>query len=661
MRARPRPPASPSPPSILTSHLTPPPPPPPFLPASPCLSRHSIQSTACGKPDDFINILITGASGSLANTQCSVTFTNFPDPTPPALCAGAVFGRPCAVFRGGLVITIGGFARLTDNPDVQGILELLGLGALRSVGGLFIDIADGSRVAALDILPALQTVSGAGLQVLGARQVGAAPGLASLRTVDGQLFLVATQLPNLVDFGRLAGVSDSAILINNHNLTSLAGLGALKSVGGQLVLSLNARLASLSGLEALAEVGTDPSAHGFVGLSVANNTRLTSVAGLAGLRRVGGTLQVANNPALASLAGLEGVVEVGDAAGSGASAGVAHAGVAVTGNTVLRDVSALAGLGQCGAKGAAAASPSKRPSVKVEVFLETGVVTAAPEAAAPPQAEAAAAAAAAALPSMPNDFPAGRTPGAEAGGGGGGGGGSAVAPPPADARPTPPDAAKPGLAGGVPGLVSFAARRPGAEGQRQPPPAHHPPAVVASRAEAAAAAAGADALITGGGGSAAPLADAAEGRELSIQLQSRGGGLLSRLLPPAPWARQEEAGAGASTSAAAAAAPAPPPGPRRPRFPPLPPLPTPPPLAPPSDTPAPPPPPSGIDPLLLDAINARPDTKCTFTSWEAVCAFIASDGSIPADHAWRKDGTCVGYAKPAAPAVGRAVVGLSIG
>ena len=599
-------------------------------------------SSACGKPDDFINILITGSSGSLANTQCSVTFTNFPDPTPPALCAGPVFGRPCAVFRGGLVITLGGFARSTDNPDVQGILELLGLGALRSVGGLFIDIADGARVAALDVLPALQTVSGAGLQVLGARQVGAAPGLSSLRTVDGQLFLVATQLPNLVDFGHLTSVSDSAILINNHNLTSLAGLGDLKTVGGQLVVSLNARLASLNGAESLTEVGTDPAAHGFVGLSVANNTRLTSLKGLSGLRKVGGTLQVANNPALGSLTGLEGVAEVGDATGSSAGAGVAHAGVAVTGNSVLKDVSALAGLGQCGAGGAAATA--KRPSVKVEVFLETGVVTVAPAAAAPepeaPAEEAVAAAGSDALPALPNDFSAGRQAGDDAH-------------PPADARPSPPDAAKPGFASRVPGLVSFASQRGAAEEAKA---AAHP-AVVASRAEAAAAAAGAEASAITAGAAAPDASDASN--ELSIQLQSRGGGLLSRLLPPAPWARQEEAaaapGTSASSSATAADAPSPPPGPRRPHFPALPPLPGS------SPSPSPPPAPSGIDPLLLAAVNAAPDTKCTFTTWEAVCAFIASDGSLPADHAWRKDGTCVGYAKPAAPAAGRAVVGLTIG
>jgi len=517
-----------------------------------------------------------------------------------------------------------------------------------------VNIADGSRLESLDILPALRSVSGAGLQVLGARQVGAAPGLASLRTVDGQLFLVATQLASLSNFGNLARVSDSAILINNHNLTSLGGLGALTAVGGQLVLSLNARLASLSGLEGLTEVGTDPAARGFVGLSVANNTRLTSVAGLGGLRRVGGTLQVANNPALMSLAGLGGVAEVGDAAGSGASAGVAHAGVAITGNSVLRDISALAGLGRCGGGGAGAPSPapaSKRPSVRVEVFLETGVVSAATP---PPAAPAAAAeqdpaTGLDALPAMPNDFGVGRTPGGGDGAGAGGSatGGDVAAP---GARPAPPDAAKPGLAGPgpIPGLANFASRRPAA---REPAPVPVP-AVVASRAEAAAAGASSASAAAVGGGGAAPK-DAAS--LLSVQLQSRGGGLLSRLLPPAPWARGAPAPSSAADATGAAAPP--PPGPRRPFLPPLPPFPS----ASPPPPPAPAAAPAGVDPLLLQAVNASPDTKCTLTTWDQVCAFIASGGSVPAGHAWRGDGTCVGYVKPVTATPGRAVVGLTIG
>ena len=70
---------------------------------------------------------------------------------------------------------------------------------------------------------------------------------------------------------------------------------------------------------------------------------------------------------------------------------------------------------------------------------------------------------------------------------------------------------------------------------------------------------------------------------------------------------------------------------------------------------------AGVDPALLAAVSANPDTKCTLTSWAQVCAFIASGGAVPAGHPWRADGTCVGYAKPAAPAPGRGVVGLTIG
>ena len=105
------------------------------------------------------------------------------------------------------------------------MLNLLGLGGLTSVGGLFVDVSDGARVDVLDALPELATVSGAGVQLLGARQVGAAPGLAKLQKVEGQLFLLSTALTSLESLQHLRHPREGALRAGRGGGVMGAGRG----------------------------------------------------------------------------------------------------------------------------------------------------------------------------------------------------------------------------------------------------------------------------------------------------------------------------------------------------------------------------------------------------------------------------------------------------
>ena len=365
-------------------------PPPLPLPGTPRPAggrKYNVQPDGtCGAPGQFLTILVTGTSDSLANAACSLGFEGFPDPQPDDACDNYIFGTECTRLASGLVITVGGFGRATDSPDVGAILNLLGLGKLESAdGGLFFDVSDGARAKAFDAFPRLTRVGGGGLQLLGGRQVARAPALSHVAGVDGSLFLVSTALRDAASLTSLQTVAGAAVAVNNFNMTSLAGASNLTTIGGGLVLAANHRLRDLDGLRALTSIGG--------GASIANNTRLVSLSGLAGLTTLGGKLHIANNPTLTSLEGLTSLTRVGGVGGGGAAAGaaakastlrpataptalntsaldgVAHADIAIVGNRVLWNVSALAGLGGCGSS---SALPS-RPSITLEVYPTTGV------------------------------------------------------------------------------------------------------------------------------------------------------------------------------------------------------------------------------------------------------------------------------------------------
>ena len=366
-------------------------PPPLPLPGTPRPAggrKYNVQPDGtCGAPGQFLTILVTGTSGSLSNAACSLGFEGFPDPQPDDACDGSIFGTECTRLAAGLVITVGGFGRVTDSPDVGAILNLVGLGKLETAeGGLFFDVSDGARAKAFDAFPRLTRVGGGGLQLLGGRQVARAPALSHVSSVDGSLFLVSTELRDAASLSSLKTVADATVAVNNFNMTSLVGATNLTSIGGGLVLAANHRLRDLDGLRVLTSVGG--------GASIANNTRLVSLAGLAGLTTLGGKLHIANNPTLVSLEGLASLTRVGGVGGGGAAAGaaakastvrpatapaalntsaldgVAHADIAIVGNRVLWNVSALAGLGGCGG---APPPPTPRPSITLEVYPTTGV------------------------------------------------------------------------------------------------------------------------------------------------------------------------------------------------------------------------------------------------------------------------------------------------
>lgn len=70
-----------------------------------------------------------------------------------------VFGGDCDVYEGGLYINVGFLnPQGTINPDVQGALDVLGLGNLSSIGLLHVSIggAGQTTVEAIDFLPSLQ-------------------------------------------------------------------------------------------------------------------------------------------------------------------------------------------------------------------------------------------------------------------------------------------------------------------------------------------------------------------------------------------------------------------------------------------------------------------------------------------------------------------------
>lgn len=68
------------------------------------------------------------------------------------------------------MLSIGKWAKKTNNPMVQTVLENIGLGEVKTVGGLFLDIADGAVLQNLYFLSTMQSISDTGLQVCHPRQ-----------------------------------------------------------------------------------------------------------------------------------------------------------------------------------------------------------------------------------------------------------------------------------------------------------------------------------------------------------------------------------------------------------------------------------------------------------------------------------------------------------
>jgi hypothetical protein len=183
--------------------------------------------------------------------------------------------------------------------------------------------------------------------------------------IEGDLILRNTELTNLDAFSNVASISKAgrpATVEISHNarLTSLAGLSALQSTVGRVVIRENEVLTSLHGLDRLKSAdqlviaGNAALEHidalgGMAGelskgVVVANNPKLTSLAGLGLITDGGATadgvcLRIHNNPLLPSLDGL------------GALTSCAAGGVTITNCAALADVSALAKLAALGQDG----------------------------------------------------------------------------------------------------------------------------------------------------------------------------------------------------------------------------------------------------------------------------------------------------------------------
>lgn len=103
--------------------------------------------------------------GSKQDTVCSVSYTNKKDAPSDGVCNKRAFPPGCTSYQGGLVLSIGKWAKKTNNPMVQKVLENIGFGEVKSVGGLFVDVADGSVLQNLHFLSTMQSISDTGLQV----------------------------------------------------------------------------------------------------------------------------------------------------------------------------------------------------------------------------------------------------------------------------------------------------------------------------------------------------------------------------------------------------------------------------------------------------------------------------------------------------------------
>jgi hypothetical protein len=128
--------------------------------------------------------------------------------------------------------------------------------------------------------------------------------------LDGTLAISSPTLENLDDLSPspLTVITSGLQIGSNAELTSIQGLRGLERIGGSLVLSDNPKLTDLRGLEDLAELGSDPELDNFV---LQGNAALTSIAALGadsgGIEILTGLVAITNG-VLTSLEGLSGMV-----------------------------------------------------------------------------------------------------------------------------------------------------------------------------------------------------------------------------------------------------------------------------------------------------------------------------------------------------------------
>eukprot|EP00884_Botryococcus_braunii_P019585 jgi/Botrbrau1/630/Bobra.0161s0021.1 len=317
----------------------------------------SPERKVCGAADQYVTVIVFGDS---QDTVCSVSYTNKKDAPTDGICNKSAFPPGCHTYKGGLVLSIGRWAQKTNNPMVQQVLNNIGLENVTSVGGLFLDVADGSVVHGLRFLQNLQTITDSGLQVLGSPTLDGLPGLQQVSSIDGNVFIVQTGMTNLTSLSKLLVVGKGMVVIANHNLSSIVGMEKLITVGGPLMLADNSQLQNLTGLDKLVAVGIDPTASVFSGLSITRNKQLVNLKGLSSLVSVGGPVTITDNPRLTSLDGLESLSNVN-------TLNQGHVqGLHVAYNWRLQDIKALSVLARC--SGSTSTRSDNQHGIIVEVY-----------------------------------------------------------------------------------------------------------------------------------------------------------------------------------------------------------------------------------------------------------------------------------------------------
>ncbi|MDG1400884.1 MAG: DUF4215 domain-containing protein [Candidatus Binatia bacterium] len=172
--------------------------------------------------------------------------------------------------------------------------------------------------------------------------------LAKFALVCGLLVGIAKPLPAMAGecagdwtyaAARVEGCTSigGSLVITGGRMVTLAGLADLERVGGSLVITNNKALGSLDGLSELTSIGSsgDRSSQGLI---INGNGALRDIDGLSRLVEVVGSIQIAANGALENLDGLSGLSAIG---ATGARAG---ASLVIADNGSLRDVDGLSGV-----------------------------------------------------------------------------------------------------------------------------------------------------------------------------------------------------------------------------------------------------------------------------------------------------------------------------
>jgi hypothetical protein len=121
---------------------------------------------------------------------------------------------------------------------------------------------------------------------------------------EGIIFTTQEQIDNFqVNYPGCTEIEGSVKISDDWSgdITNLNGLSMLTSIGGALFIDANVSLTDINGLSNLYYIGNE---FPFYGLSITNNSSLTSLAGLENITMLFANLEIANNDNLTSLSGL---------------------------------------------------------------------------------------------------------------------------------------------------------------------------------------------------------------------------------------------------------------------------------------------------------------------------------------------------------------------